>query len=162
MLGLAFQGQGQLDIAFDKFRKVRRDDSLMEVLYNLGLDFERKRQFNKDESVFKYMASTTPSSASGSAPGAVQGDVGNVILGGSSARATPAPWCGQGGVCQADLGRYEIENGARQGGDWGVYTAKTQDRSRGGDQDHGVAQELKQRIAGCERAFLPRAETADV
>ncbi len=56
MLGLAFQGQGQLDIAFDKFRKVPMDDSLMDVLYNLGLDFERKRQFNKAESVFRYMA----------------------------------------------------------------------------------------------------------
>ena len=60
MLGLAFQGQGQLDIAFDKFRKVQIDDSLMEVLYNLGLDFERKRQFNKAESVFRYMAEYNP------------------------------------------------------------------------------------------------------
>ncbi len=39
MLGLAFQGQGQLDMAFDKFRKAPLDDSMMEVLYNLGLRF---------------------------------------------------------------------------------------------------------------------------
>jgi eukaryotic-like serine/threonine-protein kinase len=56
MLGLAFQGQGQLDIAFDKFRKCPLDDALLENLYNLGLDFERKRQFNKAESVFRHMA----------------------------------------------------------------------------------------------------------
>jgi len=56
MLGLAFQGQGQLDMAFDKFRKCPMDDSLMENLYNLALDFERKRQFNKAEAVFRYMA----------------------------------------------------------------------------------------------------------
>lgn len=56
MLGLAFQGQGQLDMAFDKFRKCPLDDQLMENLYSLGLDFERKRQFNKAESVFRYMA----------------------------------------------------------------------------------------------------------
>jgi serine/threonine-protein kinase len=56
MLGLAFQGQGQLDMAFDKFRKCPLDDQLMENLYNLGLDFERKRQFNKAEAVFRYMA----------------------------------------------------------------------------------------------------------
>jgi serine/threonine-protein kinase len=55
-LGLAFQGQGQLEMAFDKLRKIPLDDNLMEVLYNLGLDFERKRQFNKAESVFKYIA----------------------------------------------------------------------------------------------------------
>lgn len=56
MLGLAFQGQGQLDMAFDKLRKVPIDESLMEILYNLGLDFEQQRKFNKAESVFKYMA----------------------------------------------------------------------------------------------------------
>ncbi|MCL4725290.1 MAG: CHASE2 domain-containing protein, partial [Rhodocyclaceae bacterium] len=47
MLGLAFQGQGQLDMAFDKFRKCPMDNAVMENLYNLALDFERKRQFNK-------------------------------------------------------------------------------------------------------------------
>ncbi len=56
MLGLAFQGQGQLDMAFDKFSKCPMDDQLMENLYNLALDFERKRQFNKAEAVFRYMA----------------------------------------------------------------------------------------------------------
>lgn len=55
MLGLAFQGQGQLDMAFDKFRKCPMDDGLMENLYNLALDYERKRQFNKAEAVFRYM-----------------------------------------------------------------------------------------------------------
>lgn len=55
-LGLALQGQGQLEQAFDKLRKVPVDDALKEVLYNLGLDFERKRQFNHAESVFKYIA----------------------------------------------------------------------------------------------------------
>ncbi len=39
MLGLAFQGQGQLDMAFDKFRKVPLDDSLMDVLVQPGAGF---------------------------------------------------------------------------------------------------------------------------
>ncbi len=56
MLGLAFQGQGQLDMAFDYFRKVPLDDTVMDNLYNLALDFERKRQFNKAEAAFRYMA----------------------------------------------------------------------------------------------------------
>jgi tetratricopeptide (TPR) repeat protein len=60
MLGLAFQGQGQLDMAFDKFRKCPLDNAVMENLYNLALDFERKRQFNKAESVFRYMADFNP------------------------------------------------------------------------------------------------------
>ena len=60
MLGLAFQGQGQLDMAWDKFRKCPVDNQLLENLYNLALDFERKRQFNKSESVFTYMAEHDP------------------------------------------------------------------------------------------------------
>ncbi len=60
MLGLALQGQGQLDMAFDMFRKLPLDDSVMDLLYNLALDFERKRQFNKAESVFRYMADYNP------------------------------------------------------------------------------------------------------
>src|SRR3546814_7321388 len=45
MLGLAFQGQGQLDMAFEKFRRVQPvDDRLLDLIYNLALDFERKRQ----------------------------------------------------------------------------------------------------------------------
>jgi serine/threonine-protein kinase len=55
MLGLAYQGQGQLDLAWDKFRQVPRSDAVLENLYSLGLDFERKRQFNKAEAVFKHV-----------------------------------------------------------------------------------------------------------
>jgi CHASE2 domain-containing sensor protein/tRNA A-37 threonylcarbamoyl transferase component Bud32 len=56
MLGLAFQQQGQLDMAFEKFRRAPLDEELMDLLYNLALDFERKRQFNKAASVYEYMA----------------------------------------------------------------------------------------------------------
>ena len=53
MMGLAHQGQGQLDMAFDRFRRVRYSDALMDNLGNLALDFERKRQFNKAEAVYE-------------------------------------------------------------------------------------------------------------
>jgi hypothetical protein len=33
---------------------------VMENLYNLALDFERKRQFNKAEAAFRYMADYNP------------------------------------------------------------------------------------------------------
>ncbi|MGH8765309.1 MAG: CHASE2 domain-containing serine/threonine-protein kinase, partial [Burkholderiales bacterium] len=56
MLGLAYQGQGLLDQAWDKYRGVPMSETLMDNLYNLALDFERKRQFNKAESVFRHMA----------------------------------------------------------------------------------------------------------
>ena len=56
MLGLSFQGQGMLDMAFEKFRKCPVDDSMKDVLYVLALDFERKRQFNKAVQVFEHIA----------------------------------------------------------------------------------------------------------
>ena len=47
-LGLSFQQQGLLDLAFEKFRKCPFDEpGVKDLLYNLGLDYERKRQFNK-------------------------------------------------------------------------------------------------------------------
>jgi len=56
MLGLSFQTQGMLDMAFDKLRKVPVDAQMKDVLYNLGLDYERKRQFNKAAAVYEYIA----------------------------------------------------------------------------------------------------------
>jgi len=56
MLGLSFQGQGMLDMAFDKFRKCPvEDDSVKELIYNLGLDFERKRMFNKAIAAYEHI-----------------------------------------------------------------------------------------------------------
>ena len=48
MLGLSFQQQGMLDLAFEKFRKLPlEEEGVKDLLYNLGLDYERKRQFSK-------------------------------------------------------------------------------------------------------------------
>ena len=56
MLALALQGQGQLDMAFDKFRSIPLDESVADLVYNLALDYERKRQFNKAASVYEYLS----------------------------------------------------------------------------------------------------------
>lgn len=56
MLGLSFQSQGLLDLAFEKFRKCDLDNSMKDVIYNLGLDYERKRMVNKAISVYEYIA----------------------------------------------------------------------------------------------------------
>ena len=60
MLGLAFQGQGQLDKAFDKFRECPMNEGLMENIYNLALDYERQREFKKSETVFRYLSTHNP------------------------------------------------------------------------------------------------------
>nr|WP_315464469.1 serine/threonine-protein kinase [uncultured Rhodoferax sp.] len=56
MMGLALQGQGQLDMAFDRFRRVPGSDAVWGNLYSLALDFERKRQFNKAQAVYEHIA----------------------------------------------------------------------------------------------------------
>ncbi|MDD4927970.1 MAG: serine/threonine-protein kinase [Gallionella sp.] len=123
MLGLAFQGQGQLDIAFDKFRKVPLDNSLMEVLYNLGLDFERKRQFNKAESVFKYMAEYNPKFRDLAQRVNNAHDMAEtVVLGGTGGRTnTSMMSSGKSGVSKPMLGRYQIEKELGKGAMGVVY-----------------------------------------
>ena len=54
-LGISFQSQGMLDMAFDKLRRVPVDEEMKDILYNLGLDFERKRQFTKAAAVYEYI-----------------------------------------------------------------------------------------------------------
>lgn len=57
MLGLSFQQQGMLDLALEKFRKIPLDEEgARDLLYNLGLDFERKRQFSKALSTYKLIS----------------------------------------------------------------------------------------------------------
>jgi len=53
MLGLSFQQQGMLDLALEKFLKLPlQEEGIKDLLYNLGLDFERKRQFSKALSTY--------------------------------------------------------------------------------------------------------------
>ena len=126
MLGLAFQGQGQLDMAFDKFRKCPLDESLMESLYNLGLDFERKRQFNKAESVFRYMADFDSKfrDLEQRLKRATQLSE-TVILGGASGSRTNASLLdGDGNVEKPMLGRFQVEKELGKGAMGVVYLGK--------------------------------------
>ena len=50
---LSFQQQGMLDLALQKFRDIPLDEEgARDLLYNLGLDYERKRQFSKALAVY--------------------------------------------------------------------------------------------------------------
>lgn len=164
MLGLAFQGQGQLDIAFDKFRKVPMDESLMEVLYNLGLDFERKRQFNKAESVFKYMADFNPKFRDLETR-LVQSKAMSetVLLGGASGRSNASTMVlDKAGVSKPMLGRYEIEKELGKGAMGVVYLGKDPKISRiVAIKTMALAQEFEaDELQEVKDRFFREAETA--
>jgi eukaryotic-like serine/threonine-protein kinase len=59
-LGQTFQRQGQLDLAFETYRRCPLDAGTMELLYLLGNDFEKRRQAQKASNVYSYIAARDP------------------------------------------------------------------------------------------------------
>ncbi len=54
-LGLLLQEQGKLEQAFECFQKLPVNLDNLDLVYNLALDFERKRKFNNAARVFHYI-----------------------------------------------------------------------------------------------------------
>ncbi len=164
MLGLAFQGQGQLDMAFDKFRKCPLDDALMENLYNLALDFERKRQFNKAEAVFRYMADYDRkfrdleqrlSRAKAMSE--------TVMLGGAGGRTNASTMMlGDGQVEKPMLGRYQVEKELGKGAMGVVYQGRDPKINRVvAIKTMALSQEFdEEELADVKERFFREAETA--
>jgi len=124
MLGLSFQGQGMLDLAFEKFRLCPLDDNMKDTLYNLALDFERKRQYNKAVAVYEHISGKDPEFKDikgkidvlkKAADGAVFGGVGGK---GGGAEATMMM---AGSSATPMLGRYEIKKELGKGAMGIVY-----------------------------------------
>lgn len=55
-IAMAYQQQGQLDLAFEKYRQQPLHDSIMEPLYSLANAYESKNELDKALSVLEYMA----------------------------------------------------------------------------------------------------------
>ena len=125
MMGLAHQGQGQLDMAFDRFRRVAYSDALMDNLGNLALDFERKRQFNKAEAVYLYMATQNKDFKGLTAKLSRAKNLSEtVILGGGGSHPGGTVLLAGGGVEKPMLGRYQIEKELGKGAMGVVYLGK--------------------------------------
>jgi len=125
MMGLALQGQGQLDMAFDRFRRVPMADAVMGNLYSLALDFERKRQFNKAEAVYQHMAAHDKNYKD------IQSKLNRaknlsetVMLGGSGGHPGGTMLLDGGAVEKPMLGRYQVEKELGKGAMGVVYLGK--------------------------------------
>jgi serine/threonine-protein kinase len=164
MLGLAFQGQGQLDIAFDKFRKCPMDEGLMENMYNLALDYERKRQFNKAEAVFRYMLEFNPKFRDTQARLArVKQMSETVMLAGSSGKTnTGTLIMDNGEVEKPMLGRYQLEKELGKGAMGVVYLGRDPKINRVvAIKTMALAQEFDEdELADVKERFFREAETA--
>jgi CHASE2 domain-containing sensor protein/predicted Ser/Thr protein kinase len=125
MMGLALQGQGQLDMAYDRLRRVPHSEALMDNLKHLALDFERKRQFNKAEAVYEHMARLD----------AADPDVksrlqrarhlsGTVVLGSGASHPGGSLLLAGSGVEKPMLGRYQVDKELGKGAMGVVYQGR--------------------------------------
>ena len=126
MLGLAYQGQGQLDAAFEKFRGCPPGQATFELVYNLGLDYERKRQFNKAQSAYELIAGSESDFRD------VEKRIKRcesmeeaVLLGGGKGGLLAGTLISEdGSVEKPMLGRYQVEKELGQGAMGTVYLGK--------------------------------------
>ncbi len=125
MMGLALQGQGQLDMAFDRFRRVPMGDAVMGNMYNLALDFERKRQFNKAQAVYEHMAAYDKDYKDlQSKLNRAKNMSETVMLGGGGSHPGGTMLLDGGAVEKPMLGRYQVDKELGKGAMGVVYLGK--------------------------------------
>jgi serine/threonine-protein kinase len=161
MLGLAYQGQGQLDLAWDKFRQVPLSEQLLDNLYNLGLDFERKRQFNKAEAVFRYMHGFNPKFRDLETRLSRAKQLSEtVMLGGASSHPGGTLQLGAGE--KPKFGRFEVQKELGKGAMGVVYLGKDPKIGREvAIKTMALSQEFEpEELAEVKERFFREAETA--
>jgi serine/threonine-protein kinase len=123
-LGLALQGQGLLDMAYEKFLKCPVEDkSVQKLLYNLGLDFERKRMTNKALTVYRHiMKAGSFKDINERIKKLISLD--NTLTMTSVSAKKEAAFLLQNGATKPTLGRYEILQELGQGAMGTVYLGK--------------------------------------
>ncbi len=125
MLGLSFQGQGLLDLAFEKFRKCPLSDATVkDLLYNLALDFERKRMFNKAAAVYEHIQSAGPFKDSTERIATLKQAGETMLFGTSAGRKENTVLLDAGAATAPTIGRFEIRKELGRGAMGTVYLGK--------------------------------------
>ncbi|MBC8211815.1 MAG: CHASE2 domain-containing protein [Gammaproteobacteria bacterium] len=163
MLGIAFQSQGQLDMAFEKFRKCPMDNAVMEAMYNLALDFERKRQFNKATNVYQFISKHDVKFRDVSSRlNRSQQMEETVLLGGSGGHAGGTLLLDGNDIEKPMLGRYQVEKELGKGAMGIVYLGRDPKISRVvAIKTMALAQEFEDdELVEVKERFFREAETA--
>ncbi|MCK5603285.1 CHASE2 domain-containing protein, partial [Candidatus Pacearchaeota archaeon] len=165
MLGQYFQSQGQLDQAFEKYSRCITNDELLDKLYNLGLDYERKRQLNKAVTVFQDIQSHNVNFRDVEERVKRNKELANVmVLGGKSGKGEPSGTMilTTQGLQKPMLGRYVIEDEIGRGAMGLVYLGKDPKIGRQvAIKTMALSQEFEgEQLDEVKSRFLREAETA--
>jgi len=156
MLGLAFQQQGQLDLAWDKFRTLPLDDAMMAILYDLALAYEAKRKLTRSRQVYDHMASFDADYRDlQQRMQMAQKLEDTVTLGLPGATGRVPVWLSEGGQDKPRLGRYVVQEEIGKGAMGVVYLALDPSLNRkvalkaiplAEEFDEGVLEDVKKRF----------------
>lgn len=121
-LGKMLQEKGLLDKALEKFRACPPTHAMArDLIYHLGLDFERKRRFDQALAAYNYLAQNGRYKDISTRIKRLRKNSGNVSLGRQSKNATMVL---EKGAVHPTLGRYEIVSELGQGAMGTVYLGR--------------------------------------
>ncbi|NNJ98304.1 MAG: CHASE2 domain-containing protein [Gammaproteobacteria bacterium] len=163
-LGMHFQSQGILDQAFEKYRECPINTTLLDRLYNLGLDYERRRQFSKAAMVFEYIDSVHAGFRDVKQRMQKNREIQEMVVLPKNGKTTDQGTLilTDNGVQKPMLGRYQIEKEIGRGAMGMVYLGKDPKIGRTvAIKTMALAQEFDpEELEEIKQRFLREAETA--
>jgi serine/threonine-protein kinase len=149
-------------MAFDYFRKCPVDDAVLDNVYNLALDFERKRQFNKAENAFRYIAEHNPKFRDVEQKVSRAKQLSETVMLGAGGGRTNTSILTADSIEKPMLGRYQVEKELGKGAMGVVYMGRDPKIGRVvAIKTMALAQEFEaDELADVKARFFREAETA--